>query len=114
MSDHPKLIEQVSTAHRGLLTSHSHMDSNSLSAPYLVKSHHINAPTEVDVLGVDAVDASLLQPLLGEGVVSGEGGGEDGRDHEGQDVQAVQQTLRSRALDNSVYYGLWTFLNCFE
>ena len=66
------------------------------------------------MLGVEAVDAAPLEPLLGECVVGGEGGGQHRVHHEGEDVQAVQQTLRSRALDNSVYYGLWTFLNCFE
>ena len=96
MSDHPKLIEQVSTAHRGLLTSHSHMDSNSLTAPYLVKSHHVNAPTEVDVLGVDAVDASLLQPLLGEGVVSSKGRWQHRVDDECEDVETVEETLPER------------------
>ena len=57
------------------------------------------------MLGVEAVDATPLEPLLREGVVGGEGGGQHGVHHEGEDVQAVQQTLRSRALDNSVYYG---------
>ena len=66
------------------------------------------------MLGVEAVDAAPLEPLLRECVVGGEGGGQHRVHHEGEDVQAVQQTLRSRALDNSVYYGLWTFLNCFE
>ena len=64
-----------------------------------------------------------LEPLLGEGVVGGEGGGEDGRHHEGQDVQAVQQDLRDgtlggkkgigcdvRTLSNAsffLYYSIW-------
>ena len=71
----------------------------------LIKSHNVDAAAEVDVLGVKAVDATPLEPLLREGVVGGEGGGQHRVHHEGEDVQAVQQTLRSRALDNSMYYG---------
>ena len=35
----------------------------------------------------------FLQPALGKGVVGGEGGRQDRRDHEGEDVQAIQQNL---------------------
>ncbi len=45
-----------------------------------------------------------LQSSLCKGVVGGEGGWEDRRDHEGQDVQAVQQDLRHRTLQ---YVCIW-------
>ena len=57
------------------------------------------------MLGVKAIDSLLLESSLSEGVVGGEGGGQHRVHHEGEDVQAVQQTLRSRALENSGYYG---------
>ena len=60
---------------------------------HLVEGHHVDAATEVDVLGVQAVDPSLLQSLLSEGVVSSEGRGEHRVDHEREDVQAVEETL---------------------
>ncbi len=40
----------------------------------------------------------LLQPLLRVRVVGGDGGRQDGRHDERQDVQAVQQDLLNRAL----------------
>ena len=63
------------------------------SSTHLVESHHVNAATEVDVLGVETVDSSLLQSLLSEGVVSRESRGQHWVDHEGEDVEAVEETL---------------------
>ena len=65
---------------------------------YLVKGDDVDSAAERDVLGVEAEDPAVLEAALREGVVGGDGGGEDGRDHEGQDVQAVQQDLVHRAL----------------
>jgi hypothetical protein len=47
---------------------------------------------------------SYLQSSLCKGVVGGEGGWEDRRDHEGQDVQTVQQDLRHRTLQYVCMY----------
>ncbi len=64
----------------------------------LVEGDDVDAAREADVLGVEAVDALLLEALLGEGVVGGQRRGQDGRHHEREDVQAVQQALLHRAL----------------
>ena len=50
------------------------------------------------MLRVKAVDAFLLQPLLGVGVVGRDGGRQNRRHHERQNVQTVQQDLFDGAL----------------
>ena len=50
------------------------------------------------MLGVKAVDAPLLEALLGVRVVGRDGGRQNRRHHERQDVQAVQQDLFDGAL----------------
>ena len=65
---------------------------------HLVKGDHIYAAAEADVLGVEAVDPTALQALLGEGIVGCEGGREDGRNNKGEDVEAVENTLGNGAL----------------
>ena len=60
---------------------------------HLVEGHDVNAATEVDVLGVETVDPLLLQPLLSENVISSESWREHRVDDEGEDVEAVEETL---------------------
>ena len=60
---------------------------------HLVEGHDVNAATEVDVLRVETVDPSLLQSLLGEGVISSQSRGQHRVDDEGEDVETVEETL---------------------
>ena len=63
------------------------------SQTHLIESHDVNTSTQIDVLGMEAVNSSLLESLLSEGVVSSEGWRQHGVDHEGEDVKTVEETL---------------------
>ncbi len=67
---------------------------------YLIEGNYVDAAAEADVFWVETVDALLLQPLLSVGVVGRYGSRQNGRHHERQDVQAVQQDLLYGALVN--------------
>ena len=71
---------------------------NLIKKRHLVEGDDVDAAAEADVLGVKAVDAPLLEALLGVRVVGRDGGRQNRRHHERQDVQTVQQDLFDGAL----------------
>ena len=77
----------------------------------LIEAEDVEAATEQDVLGAEAVDAGALQATLGERVERRQVHRQHGRHHERQHVQAEQNHRRHRCLPNVTQIKSYINLN---
>ena len=88
------------------MTNKAKIRTSVTPSSYLIKSHNVYSTAEIDVLGVQTVDAFLLESFLSKSIVGGQGWWQHGVDNECKDVQTVEETLSERSLNMITFFLL--------